>query len=140
MYLYLTAAKRLFVNPQFPLLVDGREFVPDFVALDPMEKRVWLVEVSWAKSGDKILKKCRDYARHEAQIREQLGAGCPPDWKIGLWLFLKSETAAAVSSKTFSLGDMTPRVETLEKAVAVWEWSQVKPAAEEPHRLIAEPV
>ncbi|KAA0677603.1 hypothetical protein DS843_22450 [Roseomonas genomospecies 6] len=138
--MYLTAGKRLFVNPQFPLLLNGSEVVPDFVALDPAAKQVWLVEVSWAQEVSKLLKKCRNYVIHEALIQEQLGVACPPDWKIGLWLFLKGETAAVVSAKMTVLGNMELRIETLERAGAVWEWSKVKLHSGEPKVFVTEPV
>lgn len=123
---YLTARKGLFINPQMSLQLDGKEVLPDFIALDPPGKRVWLVEVTWAAKGEKILRKCREYARNKAEIRQALGPSCPADWSLGVWLFLTSETAAVVAGKANGFGDMIPRIDTLEHAAAVWTWSRSK--------------
>jgi hypothetical protein len=123
-YVYLTADKKLFVNPQFPLRYSGDvvEDVPDFLALDMKYKMVWLVEVTREKTLGPIRSKIAKYAARSNSIREYLArcAGLGDDWRLGAWLFLRQESLA--KDKRMPPIDVPTRTTSIEETVKVWTW------------------
>ena len=124
-YVYLTADKGLFVNPQYPLHIGGKQRYADFLVLCPTGKKIWIVEVTRSKTGREIMAKCAQYKDALPEIRQSLGSLMPPDWNLGAWLFLRDSTMKAVQELKPSLDGIDLRFESIERAVSVWEWLRV---------------
>jgi len=119
----LTANGETFVAPQFDI---GRGWsCPDFVAIRPPQRKVYVVEVTASGNPIGLAKKVNDRDNHwfnklQKHLEERNIAG--PDWSYEVLVFIRYDQRAWFKKRVKDHAGVS--ILCLEDAIASWEWSE----------------
>jgi len=117
----LTANRETFVSPHFD--IGGGWSRPDFVAIRPPKKKVYVVEVTAKGEVSRLLGKVRDRENQWfSQLREHLEAGgiVEKDWSYSVLAFIRCDQLTWFRERVAGEANVTALC--LEDAIAHWEW------------------
>jgi hypothetical protein len=151
---YLRADRAVFVNTECCIQLNpgenpdrtGPHWFCDAVAVNFREHRVYLCEVTYAKTLGALNRRLIDWATHWRSLRLALTRDChvPGDWPVQPWLFVPNALRSALNNrllKIMTIADSAehmpyPKTTDLE-AVAPWQYNSWN-RREELHRAEAQ--
>lgn len=119
----LVANGETFVAPQFDI-EDGWSR-PDFIAIRPSRKKVYVVEVTVSGNPDGLVEKVNAREKHWMnplrKCLEQRGIA-DSSWLYGVLVFVRRDQCGWVKGRIKDATNVT--VLCLEEAIASWEWNE----------------
>jgi hypothetical protein len=154
---YLRANRSTFINTECMIQLDegsvpakGRHWFCDIIAVNLVEKRVYLCEVTFSKTLGALTKRLQTWSANWPAIKAALVRDCGvnQDWAVTPWLFIPRALRPVLDARLAQLkgvgaGDPsmpTPKVNHLEEVVP-WEyqhWDRKLAAIEAMHDKAAE--
>ena len=133
---YLRANRATFVNTECLIQLDqylptkGRHWYCDAVAVNFVEQRVYLCEVSYAATLGALIRRLINWSNHWPAICMAISRDCgiPSSWAIHPWVFIPEkrrslfETKIAILAKNLGAGAMPVPIATSLENIVPWEY------------------
>jgi hypothetical protein len=126
---YVTTGGQRFVCPQFHIHGNGPDWAmePDFVAVDFLEKTLYVIEVTASANVSSIVNKIVDNGHKAAKLlRENLGKNNMDfsDWTIKFRVFIRLVECDHFNKliEERNVNDLDIKPLDIERTLAYWKW------------------